>query len=105
MNSVKLNVSWLAVLRSDAGRRRGRSAVGCSKSNAWGRDVTERENREGSIEMLHRMIIYVREEALRLRVMDVALLLEHAENAMTAFASAALNGLAPSVVDANRVEH
>ena len=64
--------------------------------------MTERQNREGSIEMLHRMIIYVREEALRLRVMDVALLLEHAEDAMTAFASAALNGLAPSVVDANR---
>ncbi len=67
--------------------------------------MTECESREGSIEMLHRMIIYVREEALRLRVMDVALLLDHAEDAVTAFASAALNGLAPPALDANRVEH
>ncbi len=67
--------------------------------------MTEYERREVSIEVLHRMIIYVREEALRLRVMDVALLLDHAEDAVTAFAQAALNGLAPSILDANRVEH
>lgn len=67
--------------------------------------MTEYERREASIEVLHRMIIYVREEALRLRVMDVALLLDHAEDAVTAFAPAALNGLAPSILDANRVEH
>ena len=73
--------------------------------NAWGRNVSEDQQREASIETLQRMIIYVREEALRLRVMDVALLLEHAEDVVTAFASAALNGLAPPVVDANRVEH
>ena len=67
--------------------------------------MTECEFREVSIQTLHRMIIYVREEAIRLRVMDVALLLEHAEDAVTAFATAALNGLAPSILDANGVEH
>ena len=75
--------------------------------SAWERDVTEHERREASIAMLHRMIVYVREEAHRLRVMDVALLLEHAEDAVTAFAPAALNRHGPvaSVLDTGRVEH
>ena len=75
---------------------------------AWGRDVTEDQHRQSSIETLHRMIIYVRAEALRLRVMDVVLLLEHAEDAVTAFAPAAAlgsHGIPVPVVDANRVEH
>lgn len=73
---------------------------------AWERDVTEHRHRESSIETLHRMIIYVREEALRLRVMEVALLLEHAEDAVTAFDPPALgtNRTSPAA-DATRVEH
>jgi hypothetical protein len=52
------------------------------------------------------MIIYVREEALRLRLMEVALLLEHAEDAVMAFAVPALGpGRTLPVADANRVEH
>lgn len=74
---------------------------------AWGRDVTEDEIREVGIEILHRMITYVREEALRLGVMDVAILLEHAEDAVTAFAPASLTppGHASSILAATRVEH
>ncbi len=75
--------------------------------NAWGRNVSEDQQREASIETLQRMIIYVRGEALRLRVMDVVLLLEHAENAVTAFAPTALSGhgVPMPVTDDSRVEH
>lgn len=79
----------------------------CVELNQWGRNVTERERDGASIAVLHRMIAYIREEALRLRVMDVAVLLEHAEEAVTAFSPATL-GARPSRVappDAGRVEH
>lgn len=86
---------------------RGRCVWKSPGLNTWGRDVTEDESREVSIEMLHRMITYVRLEALRLRVMDVALLLEHAEDAVTAFAPASLSapGHGSSILDATRIEH
>lgn len=86
---------------------RGCRGVRSAGPNAWGRDVTEVERREASIEMLHRMITYLREEAVRLRVMDVAVLLEHAEEVVTVFAPAALNGRCrgPAPLDAARVEH
>lgn len=68
--------------------------------------MTEHRHRGSSIEALHRMIIYVREEALRLRLMEVALLLEHAEDAVMAFAVPALGpGRTLPVADASRVEH
>lgn len=38
------------------------------------------------VRVLHRMIAYVRDEALRLHIPDVALLLDHAEDAVVAFA-------------------
>ncbi|RYB05646.1 hypothetical protein [Lichenibacterium ramalinae] len=38
------------------------------------------------VRVLHRMIAYVRDEAMRLHILDVALLLDHAEDAMLAFA-------------------
>ena len=75
--------------------------------NGWGRNVSEDQHREANIETLQRMIVYVRGEALRLRVMDVVLLLEHAEDVVTAFAPAPLSGhgvLMP-VTDDSRVEH
>jgi hypothetical protein len=40
------------------------------------------------VRVLHRMIAYVRDEALRLHIPDVALLLDHAEDAVLAFAPA-----------------
>ena len=57
--------------------------------------------------MLYRMVVHVRGEAVRPRATDVALLLEHAEGAVTAFASASPNshGPAPSIPDADCVEH
>ena len=73
--------------------------------NASEPNAAEDGDREGGIAMLHRMITYVREEALRLKVMDVAVLLEHAEDAVTAFAPAALNGLGPEILDTRVVEH
>ena len=53
------------------------------------------------------MISYIRAEALRLEVMDVALLLEHAEDAVTAFAPVSHGGQngAPAVREVNCVEH
>ncbi len=48
------------------------------------------ERDDEGVRVLHRMIAYVREEALRLRIPDVALLLDHAEDAVVAFAPAAL---------------
>lgn len=42
------------------------------------------------VRMLHRMIAYVRDEALRLHILDVALLLDHAEDAVVAFAPTVL---------------
>lgn len=69
--------------------------------------MTEQERHAAAIAKLHRMIVYVREEAARLRVMDVALLLDRAEETMTTFAPTAPNrhGAAPSIPDASRVEH
>ena len=69
--------------------------------------MTERERDGASIEVLHRMVAYIREEALRLRVMDVALLLEHAEKAVTTFAppAAEVQARLSALQDANRVEH
>lgn len=69
--------------------------------------MIERERDRDSIEVLRRMIAYIREEALRLRVMDVAMLLEHAEEAVTSFAPATLRTHAclTAPQDLNRVEH
>ena len=68
--------------------------------------MVDEEHHDVSIEVLHRMIAYIRAEALRLDVMDVALLLEHAEDAVMSFApasSARLHGLI--IREASRVEH
>lgn len=93
----------------DAGRDAGWTTTrdGTSGTETVGAGVAETEHREVSIEALHRMITYVRQEAVRLRVMDVAVLLEHAEDVVTAFAPAALesHGRAPSTLDVHRVEH
>jgi hypothetical protein len=113
---VKLAVSGRPIARSGRKSRVGRVRTapvrGCCEvrsagPNAWGRDVTEVERREASIEALHRMITYLREEAVRLRVMDVAVLLEHAEDVVTVFAPATLNRpcRGPAALDASRVEH
>lgn len=52
--------------------------------------MTEDDHNDEGVKVLHRMIAYVREEALRLNIMDVVLLLEHAQDAVVAFAPAAL---------------
>ena len=68
--------------------------------------MIDEEHHDAAIEVLHRMIAYIRAEALRLDVMDVALLLEHAGDAVMSFApvpSARLHGLA--LPEANRVQH
>lgn len=53
------------------------------------------------------MIRYVRAEARRLQVMDVALLLEHAEDAVAAFSASPQRRRrpAPAGCDDRRVEH
>lgn len=63
-------------------------------------------NDEG-VKVLHRMIAYVREEALRLNIMDVVLLLEHAQDAIVAFAPAALTDQASAGCrrDPSRLDH
>lgn len=72
-----------------------------------GRDLIDDGRAEVSAEVLHRMIRYVRAEARRLQVMDVALLLEHAEDAVAAFSAPAprRQGRAPIGLEACRVEH
>ena len=40
------------------------------------------DDREDALKALHRMIVYVRDEATRLRIADAALLLEYAEDAV-----------------------
>ena len=40
------------------------------------------EDREEAVRALRRMIVYVRDEAMRLRIADVALLLGYAEDAV-----------------------
>ena len=52
--------------------------------------MAESGERVEGIKALYRMIAYIRDEAVRLRIMDVALLLEHAEEAVLAFAPSAL---------------
>lgn len=47
--------------------------------------MTEFDHNIDGVKVLYRMIAYVRDEALRLRIMDVAILLEHAEDAVVAF--------------------
>lgn len=51
-----------------------------------GLGVIEDDGDAEGVKVLHRMITYVRDEAVRLRIMDVAVLLEHAEDAVLAFA-------------------
>ncbi len=52
--------------------------------------MTEGEHNDEAVKVLHRMIAYVRDEATRLHIADVAILLEHAEDALAAFAAPAL---------------
>ncbi len=52
--------------------------------------MTQDDHNDEGVKVLHRMIAYVREEALRLNIMDVVLLLEHAQDAVVAFAPSAL---------------
>ena len=52
--------------------------------------MTQDDHNDEGVKVLHRMIAYVREEALRLNIMDVVMLLEHAQDAIVAFAPAAL---------------
>ena len=54
------------------------------------------DRNDQGVRMLHRMIAYVRDEALRLHILDVALLLDHAEDAVVAFAPTILADLAGS---------
>ena len=58
--------------------------------DSWGLSVIEDDGNAEGVKVLYRMITYVRDEAVRLRIMDVALLLEHAEDAVLAFAPPAL---------------
>ena len=44
--------------------------------------MTSFDDRETALKALHRMVVYVRNEASRLRVADVALLLGYAEDAI-----------------------
>jgi len=47
-----------------------------------GTGVKKREDDEENVRALRRLIAYIRGEAARLRIADVALLLERAENAL-----------------------
>lgn len=69
--------------------------------------MTEDDHNDEGVKVLHRMIAYVREEALRLNIMDVVLLLEHAQDAIVAFAPAALADQAgdPCRRDPTRLDH
>lgn len=58
--------------------------------NRGGLGVIEDDGDAEGVKVLHRMITYVRDEAVRLQIMDVAVLLEHAEDAVLAFAPSAL---------------
>lgn len=57
-----------------------------SRGRVWGDDVNEDHHNDQDVKVLHRMIIYIRDEALRLNVADVAFLLNQAEDAVVAFA-------------------
>ena len=50
--------------------------------------MANRDDDDAAMKALGRLIAYARGEAVRLRVMDAALLLEHAEDVMAAFAPA-----------------
>ncbi len=56
------------------------------RGRAWGYGVNDDHHNDEDVKVLHRMIIYMRDEAIRLRVADVAFLLEQAEDAVVAFA-------------------
>lgn len=56
------------------------------RGRAWGDGVNDDHHNDEDVKVLHRMIIYIRDEAIRLRVADVAFLLEQAEDAVVAFA-------------------
>ena len=62
--------------------RRSPSYVGAP---AEGIDVSKLEDYDNSVKALHRMIAYIRDEAMRLRIADVAILLERAEDAVISF--------------------
>ena len=47
--------------------------------------MVEQREREDAVRTLNRMLAYIRDEALRLRILDVAILLEHAQAAVTTF--------------------
>ena len=68
--------------------------------------MTEHEPHRDSVKMLHRMIAYIRDEAVRLRIMDVAVLLEHAEKAAAVFSPEPLGSNTRSPrQDCSRVDH
>lgn len=48
--------------------------------------MSDDDRNEQGVKVLHRMLAYMRDEAVRLRVSEVAFLLEQAENAVVAFA-------------------
>ena len=50
--------------------------------------VADRDDDDAALRALARMIAYAREEALRLRITDAAVLLEHADEAVATFAPA-----------------
>ena len=69
--------------------------------------MTEQHEREDAVRTLGRMLAYTRLEAVRLNLLDVAVLLEHAEGVITTFAPCVLpdHGRRMPTHDERNVEH
>ena len=70
--------------------------------------VKKREDYDENLKALRRLIAYIRDEAARLRIVDVALLLERAEDAVTSLipgSTVELDAIQARACGASIVEH
>ena len=70
--------------------------------------MKKREDYEENLKALQRLIAYIRDEAARLRIVDVALLLERAEDAVTSLipgSTVELDAIQARACSASIVEH